>query len=399
MNEINKCEVCDLDGLVKVLDLGFQPMCDDLISIGYEKICTEYPIEILFCKNCLTAHQRFQVPKKELFKKNYHYRAKLTNSVLTCMVNLVDSCIERFGSVKGKTVLDIGCNDGSLLDFFREKGAITVGIEPTDAAKDSKHFIINSFFDSVSAKEVLNRIGKPDFITFTNVFAHIEDLNQLLKNLMSLIDEHTVVIIENHYLGAILQYGQFDTFYHEHQRTYSLTSFKFIASKLNLKLTDIKFMNRDGGNIRVFISSHDSLNVIETNENSFIDKFIKMNSSMLIWQKNTKVKVANLVKLYGKLPAVAFPGRATILINLLNLNEDQIEAVYEIKGSIKVGHYVPGTRIPILPELELFSKHRPKKIPVINFAWHIPNEVRANLASNNVNNLVIDLKDFVPELL
>jgi hypothetical protein len=93
-----------------------------------------------------------------------------------------------------------------------------------------------------------------------------------------------------------------------------------IINSLNLKLTDIEFMNRDGGNIRVFISSHDSLNVIETNENSFIDKFIKMNSSMLIWQKNTKVKVANLVKLYGKLPAVAFPGRATILINLLNLN-------------------------------------------------------------------------------
>lgn len=399
MNEINKCEVCDLDGLVKVLDLGFQPMCDDLIPIGEEKICAEYPIEILFCKNCLTAHQRFQVPKKELFKKNYHYRAKLTGSVLTGMADLVDSCIERFGSVEGKTVLDIGCNDGSLLNFFREKGAITLGIEPTNAAKDSKHFTINSFFDSVSAKEVLNRIGKPDFITFTNVFAHIEDLNQLLKNLMSLIDKHTIVIIENHYLGAILQYGQFDTFYHEHPRTYSSTSFRFIASKLNLKLTDIEFVSRYGGNIRAYISSQHSLNVIETNENSFIDEFIKMNSLMLIWQKNTKVKIANLVKLYGKLPAVAFPGRAAILIKMLNLNEDQIEAVYEIKGSIKVGHYVPGTRIPILPELELFSKPRPTKIPVINLAWHIPNEVRANLMSNNFNNLVIDLKDFVPELL
>ena len=216
---------------------------------------------------------------------------------------------------------------------------------------------------------------------------------------MSLIDEQTVVIIENHYLGAILEYGQFDTFYHEHPRTYSLTSFRFIARKLNLKLTDIEFVSRYGGNIRAYISSHDSLNVIETDENFFIDKFIKMNSSMLIWQKNTKVKVANLVKLYGKLPAVAFPGRAAILINLLNLNEHQIEAVYEIKGSIKVGHYVPGTRIPILPELELFSKPRSTKIPIINLAWHIPNEVRANLASNNVNNLVIDLKDFVPELL
>ena len=85
------------------------------------------------------------------------------------------------------------------------------------------------------------------------------------------------------------------------------------------------------------------------------------------------------------------------ICNLLNLNEDQIEAVYEIKGSIKVGHYVPGTRIPILPELELFSKPRPKKIPVINLAWHIPSEVRLNLSANGFNNLVIDVKDFIPD--
>ena len=397
MNEIIKCEVCDATNLIEVLDLGLQPMCDDLIPTGDIAICREYPIEILFCQNCLTAHQRFQIPKKELFKTNYHYRARVTKSVLDGMSDLVDGCIQRFGDLDGKTVLDIGCNDGSLLNFFRDKKAITVGIEPTDAAKDSSHFTINSFFDSTSAQEVLRKFGKPDFITFTNVFAHIEDLSQLLQDLMILIGENTVIIIENHYLGAILKYGQFDTFYHEHPRTYSAKSFEFIARKLGLKITDIEFVSRYGGNIRTYISAKDHLNFDYIDEEFFTKKFLEMNGRMLIWKEATKIKISNLVKIYGKLPAIAFPGRAAILIKILNLNEDQIEAVYEIKGSIKVGHYVPGTRIPILPELELFSKPRPKKIPVINLAWHIPSEVRLNLSANGFNNLVIDVKDFIPD--
>ena len=91
--------------------------------------------------------------------------------------------------------------------------------------------------------------------------------------------------------------------------------------------------------------------------------------------------------------AKAFPGRAAILIKLLNLNENHISAVYEIKGSIKVGNYVPGTRIPILPEAELYAKEDLNK-PILNLAWHLPSEVRANLLTNGYTGNVIDIKKF-----
>ena len=77
-NEINKCEVCGNTELKSVLDLGLHPMCDDLVPVGEDRICNEYPIEILFCKNCNTAHQRFQVPKEDLFPATYHYRSRFT---------------------------------------------------------------------------------------------------------------------------------------------------------------------------------------------------------------------------------------------------------------------------------------------------------------------------------
>ena len=234
VNQIKDCEVCGNDKLQAVLDLGLHPMCDDLVEVSDSRVCKDYPIEILYCHKCRTAHQKYQVPKHELFPITYHYRARFTADVLDGMKGLVDSCEEQFGSLSGKKVLDIGCNDGSLLNFFRDKGAKTIGIEPTGACEDAiknGHDAICDYLSEDIANEVISKFGKPDLITFTNVFAHIEDLKGVLNSLNILKHDDTKIIIENHYLGAVLSGNQFDTFYHEHPRTYSFTSFKFMAKK------------------------------------------------------------------------------------------------------------------------------------------------------------------------
>ena len=313
----------------------------------------------------------------------------MTGSVLKGMSNLVDSCEQRFGDLNGKVVLDIGCNDGSLLNFFEKKGCKTIGIEPTGAAHDSRHETINMYLDQESTSKVLERVGQLDIITFTNVFAHIEDLNGMLENLKRLIGPNTKLVIENHYLGAVLETKQFDTFYHEHPRTYSKESFDVIASKLGLHLTDFQFVNRYGGNIRAFISSEKTKNTNKVDESNFLDKFLKMASDVDTWKTEAREYFMGLVANHGKLRAKAFPGRATILINMLGLNEEHISAVYEITGSIKVNHYVPGTRIPILPEVELYKQDLTQ--PIVNLAWHLPTEVRANLASHGYTGEVIDI--------
>jgi SAM-dependent methyltransferase len=393
MKEINSCEVCDSKDLTMVLDLGLHPLCDDLIEIGSNKQCQEYPVEILFCNTCKTAHQRYQVPKRELFGEKYHYRARMTGSVLKGMEDLVESCVHKIGNLENKLVLDIGCNDGSLLDYFKNKGCETIGVEPTGAALDSKHYTYNKFFDDETVELILNKFGKPDIITFTNVFAHIEDLNGLINNLKKLLKPNTYVVIENHYLGAVLNYSQFDTFYHEHPRTYSFESFKYIAKKLGLNLIDCEFVSRYGGNIRAFLSSDNAIDFLSINENDFINKFGEMNVEILNWKFKTQLKIKKLVEEFGPIRAKAFPGRAAILIKMLGLTEKSISAVYEIKGSIKVHNYVPGTRIPILPEADLY-KFNNEKLPILNLAWHLPKEVRENLKKNKYNGVVIDIKDF-----
>src|SRR5437879_747272 len=90
--QITSCEVCGNTGLVSVLDLGAHPLCDDLVPIGDNRVCRQHPIEVLFCERCSTAHQRFQVPKQDLFPASYHYRSRFTADVLNGMAGLVESC-------------------------------------------------------------------------------------------------------------------------------------------------------------------------------------------------------------------------------------------------------------------------------------------------------------------
>lgn len=392
-NQINICEVCGSKNLKQVLNLGSHPMCDDLIPIGKRIKNKEYPIVILFCKRCNTAHQKFKINKKKLFPTNYHYRARMTGSVLRGMEDLVEKLEKKIGPLKNKKCIDVGCNDGSLLNFFKKKGCKTLGIEPTDAAKDCKHKVINNYFDKKVAEQINKSNFSPDIIVFTNVFAHIENLEELLKNLKLIITKKTTLVIENHYLGSVLKYGQFDTFYHEHPRTYSLESFKFIAKKLNMSLFAVEFVSRYGGNIRAYLGNNMKKKLKIKKEKNYEKMFLKMKKNLFHWKKQTKKIINNHVSNEGKFLAKAFPGRAAILIKLLNLNENHISAVYEIKNSIKVNHYVPGTKIPILPEAKLYLKKDLSK-PILNLAWHLPKEVRSNLIKNGYAGKVIDIKKF-----
>ena len=220
-------------------------------------------------------------------------------------------------------------------------------------------------------------------------------MSGLLDNLKILIGENTTIVIENHYLGKILDYGQFDTFYHEHPRTYSFLSFQKIAATLRLNLIDSEFVSRYGGNIRAYIG-HGRPTDLVVDESYFSDMFATMRASTVSWVNETRAMIDNLVSVHGKLRAKAFPGRSAILVKLLGLTDAHISAVYEIKGSVKAGHYVPGTRIPILPEAMLFAEPDLTR-PILNLAWHIPAEVRANLTANGYTGPVIDIKSFVSQ--
>ncbi|ODQ88280.1 class I SAM-dependent methyltransferase [Mycolicibacterium holsaticum] len=397
LTEITRCEVCGGDRLLPVLDLGRHPLCDDLVEIGDPRRCREYPINIAFCPTCATAHQRYQVPKEELFPVDYHYRSRFTADVLSGMRSLVATCGERLGPLTDKLVLDVGCNDGSLLDFFRDAGAKTAGIEPTGAGRDAAakgHFVVQDYLSAATATAVRDDVGQPDLITFTNVFAHIEDLSGVLAALKLLLAPQTTIVIENHYLGAVLDRHQFDTFYHEHPRTYSYHSFDFIAKSLGLDIVGVEFPARYGGNIRVMLGrgaqgANETAELVAREQN-FLRNFGQLSRDVELWKDRKGREIRQIVAEHGPIRAKAFPGRAAILVKLLGLTAAEIVAVHEKPGSNKIGHYVPGTRIPILADDDLFALG-PQSKPLLNLAWHISAEIRRYLADNGYQGQVFDV--------
>ncbi|MET4262498.1 SAM-dependent methyltransferase [Bradyrhizobium sp. S3.12.5] len=393
--EIVHCEVCGNKSLRADLNLGSHPMCDDLVRIGDHRVCKTYPIEILFCERCITAHQRFQLPKRKLFPPSYHYRSANTNDVMMGMRNLVDATEQLVGNLLGKKVVDIGCNDGSLLAIFAERGASTFGIEPTGAAKDARqrgHRVIEDFFGENLARSFVEEFGRPDVISFTNVFAHIEDLAHLIQSLKVLSGSDTTIVVENHYFGAILDKNQFDTFYHEHPRTYSYTSFAFIADALGMRIAKVEFPQRYGGNIRVFMTgrtgaAHDRWNELWILEQQFGARLRQLAANIERWKARKSIQLRATFERHGKLAAKAFPGRAAIPIKMLGLDERMISAVYEKPGSSKIGHYIPGTRIPIVSDNEFL----PGSGPLLNLAWHVADEIRTYMQERGYVGGMLDI--------
>jgi hypothetical protein len=201
-----------------------------------------------------------------------------------------------------------------------------------------------------------------------------------------------MIVIENHYFGAILKKNQFDTFYHEHPRTYSYTSFTFIADQLGMRIAKAEFPQRYGGNIRVFMTvaaeaKRDQWDDLRAQEQQYGIQLQNLAENIERWKEKKRNQLQREFEAHGKLAAKAFPGRAAIPIKMLGLDERMISAVYEKPGSGKIGHYVPGTRIPILSDDEF----APGAGPLLNLAWHISGEIRTYMQERGYTGRVLDI--------
>jgi len=387
MNNKLNCVICSNKLIKNVVNLGKLPICEDFRKINnkYNKI-KRYKTRLDFCKQCYTLFQNQKIDQKKIFPKSYKYRARFTKDVLAGMKDLSKTFFKNFKFKKNDYICDIGCNDGSLLNFFKGKMK-TIGVEPTFASKDAKicgHKVFSNYFDEKIAIKIKKETrGKLRLITFTNVFAHITNFKKLVKSLNIILNPNTILVIENHYLGSILKNNQFDTFYSEHPRTYSFKSFKYIAKLLDCKIIKLQFPSRYGGNIRVFLKkiNNNHKNEIKFNEYFIKSSIFKLQKKINIWRKKSqntlKILRKKKILLYGK----SLPARAVVLINMLKIDEKIMPIIFEKEGSKKIGYYVPGTKIKILSDKLWINK---KVLPenMIIWGWHIFKEIQIYLKKN-----------------
>lgn len=376
---IDRCQISKKKDLKRILSLGYLPPVNDYQPINSrKKEEVFFPAELMYSKSSGLAQLGTIVNKEIIFPKEYPYTSSTTKILRDNFKELYEESSKLLRLEKKDLIIDIGSNDGNLLSNFKNKHRV-LGITPELigklAIKKGIDTLIN-YFDNSTAKQILKKYGKAKLITATNVFAHIDNVDNVMKNILKILDKKGVFISESHYLVSLIKTVQYDTIYHEHMRYYSLTSLNYLFKKYNLKIFYAKKIPTHGGSIRVYVSRE---NIYKTH--SSVKKILKLENKFLTQKTFDKFKndvVTSKVKLYSLLQklrgqnktifGVGAPSRAATLVNYVGLNEDIVQNILEINGSYKIGKYMPGTNIPIVNE-KIVKKQKPNYLLLLS--WHI----------------------------
>ncbi len=384
---IAKCQISNSKKLKSLIFLGYLPPVNTLRKIGSTlKEEISFPAELLYCEKSKLAQLGCIVDKEILFPYSYPYTSSTTKILKKNFNNLYKDTIKIVNLNKNDLIIDIGSNDGNLLSNFKNNHKV-LGVTPEEigklAIKKGIPTIIDYFNNKVS-NNIINKYGKAKIITATNVFAHIDNINLIVKCILKTLKKDGVFISESHYLLPLIQTVQYDTIYHEHLRYYSLDSLNFLFKKHNLEIIDTKEIPTHGGSIRVYAARKGVYRISKNVKKQFRKERKYLNKKNFEnFKKNvvkSKVNLFNIIKKIKDKNKIIFgvgaPSRASTLINYLGLDQDIIDCVLEINGSYKIGNYIPGTKIPILNE-NILSKKQPHYL--ILFSWHIKNELKKNL--------------------
>jgi 2-polyprenyl-3-methyl-5-hydroxy-6-metoxy-1,4-benzoquinol methylase len=380
--KINNCQICGSTKLIEVMNIGDQPLANSLIkSITESNNVKKYPINIIRCAECTLLQLDYIVDQKKVYHPDYPYLPGITKTVDNEQKELSDYIFKEFDLKNNDLVIDIGSNDGSLLKHFKTKGLKGVGIEPTNIAKIANQNgieTIQSFFNEEIAENVIKEYGKAKVITCTNVFAHMSTLGDVMDGIVKLLDDEGYFCFENHYIMEILEKVQYDTFYHEHLRTYSLISLVKLFEMYNLNLFDAQIVTRYGGSIRCIVSkkkqkkSERLQSLINKEKVLLIDNSLKTYNnfvSNIISSKNDLInKILELKSQNKKIIAKSCPARAVVLLNYCGLNNTHLDYIAEQPTSLKLNYFVPGTGLKVISD-DILKDEEPDYILLL--AWHL----------------------------
>lgn len=379
---VEECQACDGRNLERIVFLGYMPPVNEFHLIGQRpREQPSYPAEVLYCNDCKLVQLGLIVDAKVLFPKEYPYTSSTTKILRENFADLYRECSGIVEIGKNDLVVDIGSNDGNLLSNFQGKHRV-LGITPEEIGKIAVGRGIETIFDYFgkrACEKVLKENGKARIVTATNVFAHIDNVNQVVMDILSILDENGVFISESHYLLPLVETMQWDTIYHEHLRYYSLHSLRNLLERHGLEVFHVKRIPTHGGSIRVYASRkgkfkvRDSVGTVLEEERGKLSREKLLEFGRRVTESKLELSaLLDKARKEGRIFGISAPSRASTLINYTGINEGILECVVEIKGSHKIGKYIPGTLIPVEEESRLY-KERPEY--ALMLSWHISEEL------------------------
>jgi SAM-dependent methyltransferase len=334
----------------------------------------KYPLNVLQCNNCGLVQLQHVVNPNILYD-SYLYETKTSYYLENHYRILAKKLINRFNLDRESFIVEIGSNDGTLLNNFKESRISILGVEParkiSKIANQKGIKTINDYFSSSLAKKISKKYGQADLIIANNVFANVHDVNNWMTGIKNLLKKNGIFVIETFYLLDLLKNKVFDFLYHEHLSAFSLKPINYLSNKYGLSFFDCEKFEHKGGSLRVFISK-EKINKtrnflrLKNEEIKFgiykAKKFKELRNDLNIEKK----KLQNFIK---NNKDKSFFGLGASISCITLMYEFEIEKVFDLlidDNKLKHNFFSPGSNI----QIKSFNKCKfKKKTVVILLAW------------------------------
>jgi dTDP-4-dehydrorhamnose reductase len=382
-----KCRCCGSENMTKYLDLGLMPLANNLEFKAVDAKSKErFPLQVMFCEDCYLSQLSVVIDPEKMFSY-YTYRSGINGGYIKhCkeMANEIKLTNESFH-------IDIAGNDGTLLKQFKDIYHHKVlNVDPASnlvAISESQGIeSIADFWSIKLGKSIVEKHGKADLITATNVFAHLDDVKSFLIACRDTLTDNGLLIIENPYLIDFIENMEFDTVYFEHLTYWSVNPMIRITNELRLNLINCSKHNIHGGTMRYAIAKKESDHKIDGSVYKYQGNEARYNYDELETYQNWSSQVKdltygfsnellNLKKQGYKIAGFAASAKGNTLLNFAGINTDIMDFIAD-ETPEKIGKFSPGTGIPIVNKQEII-KQNPDYVVILS--WNFKQEIMKKL--------------------
>jgi SAM-dependent methyltransferase len=379
------CIVCGSERIEVVLDLGETALANKFIpEEETHKPEPFFPLVVGFCHDCGHVQLTEHVPPSAMFE-DYLYVSSASDTLKEHLYDLSDVVVERYSLGPDDLVIDIGCNDGTLLKGFKRHGVRALGVDPAknlaELFGDAEIDRYTGFFDSQSAGEILDRWGPASAITATNTFPHIPALRDFVKGIETVLAPGGVFTIEAHYLVDLLDQVAFDTVYHEHVSYWALGPMRKLFADHGLEVVNVERLPLHHGQLRAFVQRkgegevQPSVEELLAKERELgiddIETYRRFAERTQGIKDDLRRTLSELRAGGARVAGYGAPAKGNTLLGFLELGPDDLDYIAD-RSKLKQGLFTPGTHIPVVPP-ERLLEDQPEYVVLL--AWNFADEV------------------------
>ena len=391
------CRVCGNERFVPIVDLGTQVL-SGIFPEDSAVVIPATPLEVIKCDDtqnnnaCGLVQLKHSANVEQMYGTTYGYYSSLSSS----MVQHLTGILELLGGIRplipGDNVLDIGCNDGTLLNLITTPDVNRVGIDPSSAKFidkfDPKIRLICDFFSDNAVREIAGD-DKFSQITAIAMFYDLDHPLEFFQGIQRLLSPDGLWAIELAYLPAMLENLIYDQICHEHVTYPSFRQIEWLSGRAGLRVVDVRFNNVNGGSFLVIGCRSDNRayqlcgSIAETQEKEKLlleaKPFKRFRQRIKRHREDVRTFLES-AKLDGKtVMGYGASTKGNIVLNYCDIGPTLLEAICDSNPE-KWGRVTPGSKIPIIPKEEMRMRD-----PDILFVliWHFHKEI------------LIDEEDFI----